>query len=63
MLNDTLANALLVILNSEKVGKKECLIRSSSKIIKVVLRIMNENGYIGSFSGEPKQVWSYQAEI
>ena len=59
MLNDTLANALLVILNSEKVGKKECLIRSSSKIIKVVLRIMNENGYIG----EPKQVWSYQAEI
>jgi len=50
MLNDTLANALLVILNSEKVGKKECLIRSSSKIIKVVLKIMNENGYIGSFS-------------
>ena len=49
MLNDTLANVLSAILNSEKIGKKECSIRPSSKIIKAVLKIMNENNYIGSF--------------
>ena len=49
MLNDTLANALSAILNAEKIGKKEYLIRPSSKIIKTILKIMNENSYIGSF--------------
>ncbi len=49
MLNDTLATALSAVLNKEKVGKKECVIRPSSKIIKIVLQIMNENNYIGSF--------------
>ena len=49
MLNDTLATALSAILNREKIGKKECAIRPSSIIIKTVLRIMNENNYIGSF--------------
>lgn len=50
MLNDTLATALSVILNMEKIGKRECVIRTSSKIIKIVLKIMNENNYIGSFN-------------
>jgi len=49
MLNDTLATALSAILNKEKIGKKECIVRPSSKIIKAVLKIMNENNYIGSF--------------
>lgn len=49
MLNDTLANALSIILNKEKTGKKECAIRPSSKIMKTVLKIMNEKNYIGSF--------------
>jgi len=49
MLNDTLANALTAILNNEKIGKKECAIRPISKIIKSILKMMNENGYIGSF--------------
>jgi len=49
MLNDTLATALSAVLNKEKVGKKECIIRPSSKIIKIILQIMNENDYIGSF--------------
>lgn len=49
MLNDTLANALSAILNMERVGKKECAIMPSSKIIKIILKIMNENNYIGSF--------------
>lgn len=50
MLNDTLATALSVILNTEKIGKKECSVRPSSKIIKTVLKIMNEHNYIGSFN-------------
>jgi len=50
MLNDTLATALSAMLNKEKTGKKECLIRPSSKIIKVVLNMMNEQGYVGNFS-------------
>ncbi|MBU0628311.1 MAG: 30S ribosomal protein S8 [Nanoarchaeota archaeon] len=49
MLNDTLANALSVILNNEKIGKKECTISPCSNIIKAVFKIMDENGYIGSF--------------
>ncbi len=49
MLNDTLATALSAILNREKIGNKECVIRPSSKMIKEVLKIMNDNNYIGSF--------------
>jgi small subunit ribosomal protein S8 len=49
MLNDTLANALSVISNKDKIGQKECSIRPTSKTIKKILTMMNENGYIGSF--------------
>ncbi len=49
MLNDPLANALSAILNSEKVSKKECLIKPISKLIKEVFKLMNENLYIGEF--------------
>jgi len=49
MLNDPLAAALSKILNAEKRSKKEVLIKPSSKIIKTVLAIMNENNYLGSF--------------
>ena len=49
MLNDPLAAALTKIINAEKVGKKEVLIRPASKMIKKVLEIMNEHNYIGSF--------------
>ncbi|MBW2979984.1 30S ribosomal protein S8 [Candidatus Woesearchaeota archaeon] len=47
MLNDSLANALSVILNAEKIGKKECVIRPVSKVIKKVLSVMKDNYYIG----------------
>ncbi len=49
MLNDPLAAALAKILNAEKVGKKEVVIKPASKMIQKVLSIMNENHYIGSF--------------
>ena len=48
-LNDSLASALSVIMNAEKVSKDECKIKPISKVIKEVLRIMAENGYIGEF--------------
>jgi small subunit ribosomal protein S8 len=49
MLNDPLAAILSKIMNAEKVGKKEVVIKPASKMIKTVLSIMNEHNYIGSF--------------
>jgi len=49
MLNDPLANTMSLILNNESVGKSECLIKPSSKVIKEMLRVMKENGYVGDF--------------
>ena len=49
MLNDPLANALSLILNAEKIGKKECEIKPISKVVKKVLEIMKDNQFIGSY--------------
>ncbi|MBI2140054.1 30S ribosomal protein S8 [Candidatus Woesearchaeota archaeon] len=49
MVNDPLAQALSVILNSQKAGKDQCMIRPSSKIAEKVLEIMNQHHYIGAF--------------
>ncbi len=49
MLNDPLAAALTKILNAEKVGKKEVVIRPASKMIKTILNIMNDHQFIGTF--------------
>ena len=49
MLNDPLAAALAKIMNAEKVGKREVVIRPASKLIKTILNIMNEHNYLGSF--------------
>ena len=49
MFNDPLAAALVKVLNAERVGKREVVIKPASSIIKRVLTIMNEQGYIGSF--------------
>lgn len=38
-----------LIKNAERSGKHECLIRPSSKLIGRVLKIMQENNYIGQF--------------
>jgi small subunit ribosomal protein S8 len=48
MLQDTLADVLSALKNAEKVGKKECVTRAS-KEIKSVLKIFQDNGYIGAF--------------
>lgn len=48
-LNDPVANVLSHITNYEKIGRKEIILNHSSKVIKEILRIMNENNYIGSY--------------
>ncbi len=48
-LNDPLANALSTIINSDKVGKKEVMIKPTSIVIKRVLQLMQDNQYVGSF--------------
>ena len=49
MLNDTLANVMSLILNNELIGESECLIKPVSRVIKEILKVMKENGYVGDF--------------
>ena len=49
MMNDPLANTLSSIMNAEKIGKKECTIKPSSKLIEKVLEIMKDQQFIGDF--------------
>ncbi len=48
-LNDPLATCLSHILNCEKVGKSECIVRPVSKMLFSVLTILKENKYIGDY--------------
>lgn len=47
-LNDPLANVLSHMKNYEKLGKKEVVTNNNSKLIREVLTIMQDQGYIGS---------------
>lgn len=49
MQNDPLAATLTKIMNAEKVGKREVVLRPASKMIKTILSIMNERNYVGTF--------------
>ena len=49
MLNDPLASVMSLILNNELIGQTECLIKPTSKVIKEILKVMKENGYVGDF--------------
>jgi small subunit ribosomal protein S8 len=46
-LNDPLSNALSSVLNAERVGKTETVIKPTSKLIKEVLGILKDNHYLG----------------
>jgi len=48
MLHDPLADMLSTIKNAERIGKNSCVTRAS-KVIKSILQIMQEQGYIGAF--------------
>jgi len=49
MLNDPLSNALSKILNAENLGRSSCLIKPISKVIKSIIKIMQNNQYIGDY--------------
>ena len=49
MLNDPLADALSLMKNAEKAGKMECIVRPASKLVGHVLKVMQEQGYVGPF--------------
>jgi small subunit ribosomal protein S8 len=46
---DPLANAFSTIMNNEMRGHKEAIITPASKLIAMVLRVMQKYGYIGEF--------------
>lgn len=46
---DPLANALSTIMNNEMRGNREAIIMPASKLIAMVLRVMQKYGYIGEF--------------
>ena len=46
---DTLANAMATIMNAEMRAKPEAIIMPTSKLIAAVLRVMQQEGYIGEF--------------
>ncbi len=48
-MNNPLAAVLSHILNSEATGKKEVFVKPASKLVKGVLEILNDEGYIGDF--------------
>lgn len=48
-LNDPLSNVLSHIINCERIGKIDCVVRHSSKIIRESLKIIKDGGYIGDF--------------
>jgi small subunit ribosomal protein S8 len=49
MQSDPLNDAMSTIKNAALVGKSECVIKPSSKLIGRVLKVMQENGYINQF--------------
>lgn len=46
---DLIAETLVQIKNAEMKGKRECLIKKTSKLLKEILTVMNKEGYIGEF--------------
>ena len=44
-----LANALNAIMNAERKGKRQVLLRPSSKVLIKFLKLMQKRGYIGEF--------------
>ena len=48
-LNDPLANVLSFIQLYERKGKREVLTKNNSKLIKKILTILNEKGYVGGY--------------
>ncbi|MBI2656014.1 30S ribosomal protein S8 [Candidatus Woesearchaeota archaeon] len=50
MLNDPLADVMSLILNNEAIGRQECALKPVSKIIRHLLKVMKEQGYLSEFN-------------
>jgi small subunit ribosomal protein S8 len=48
MRHDTVADVMSAIKNAERIGQREC-VTPASKLVKEVLRVMQKEGYIGTF--------------
>ncbi len=48
-MQDPIADALSHIYNSERANKSECYLKPVSKVLKEILRVMKEEGYIGDY--------------
>lgn len=48
-LMDTLSNGLTTIVSNTMRNKRECVISPASKLLGQVLRVMQQNGYVGEF--------------
>ena len=46
---NVLGDCLRTIVNAEKAGKKQVMIRPVSKVVVKFLRVMQKHGYIGEF--------------
>jgi small subunit ribosomal protein S8 len=62
-LNDPLANVLSHINNQEKLGKNELTTRNNSKIIREVLKIMQDEQYLGSFEQQEDSYLSLKINL
>ena len=48
-MHDLINDAIVNIKNHERIGKSECTVRPSSKLLIDVLRVFQKEGYIGEF--------------
>ena len=49
MQSDPLNDAMSVMKNASSIGKSECMIQPSSKLIGRVLKVMQDHGYVNQF--------------
>jgi len=49
MMHDLINDAITNIRNHERIGKGECVVRPTSKLLIDILRVFQKDGYIGEF--------------
>ena len=49
MLNDPLADTMSLILNNEIIGRQDCILKPTSKVVKKILKVMKDNEFVGDF--------------
>jgi len=49
MMHDLINDAIVNIRNHERIGKSECIVKPTSKLLIDILRVFQKEGYIGEF--------------